>query len=181
MNPTLDTYISGLTPDRRTGRLDRDDAYEVLILLLAATRDLGIERTTPDRLYTLISNLDGGNVFGGRRTLHTLLREAADHREIRITAAGHILLRSDAPSDGGPEHTWSRLETRRGAEVEIVGADPWPDTHQAAPGPAWWRCTGCRGNSGTDAQDIDLMRTQATDHARDCLALPAPAASPDID
>nr|WP_095877462.1 hypothetical protein [Streptomyces sp. TLI_235] len=181
MTPTLDRYISGLTPDRLTGQLDRTDAYEVLVLLLAATRDLGVDRATPEKLYALIRKMDGSNVFGGRHVLHTLLREAAEHHEIRITAAGHILLRSDAPSDGGPEHTWIRLENRSRAEVEIVGADPWPDTWQAAPGPAWWRCTGCRGNSGTDAQDLDLMRTQATDHARDCLALPAPVASPDSD
>ncbi|MEW1912513.1 hypothetical protein AB0442_29435 [Kitasatospora sp. NPDC085895] len=181
MNPALAAHLSHLTPDRHTGRLNGDDAYDVLILLLAAFRDLGFDRTTPDQLHTAITTIDTRNAFGGRRTLHTLLREAADHHQIRITAAGHLLLRTDAPSDGGPEHTWIRLQNRHGAEVEIVGADPWPDTHQAAPGPAWWRCTACRAGSGTDAQDLNLMRTQATDHARDCLALPAPLASPAAD
>ncbi|WP_030274393.1 hypothetical protein [Streptomyces sp. NRRL B-24484] len=179
MNSALAAHLSGLTPDRHTGRLDRDDAYEVLILLLTAFRDLGFDRTTPDQLHAAITSIDTRNAFGGRRVLHTLLREAASHHQIRITAAGHLLLRTDAPSDGGPEHAWIRLENRGGAEVEIVGADPWPDTHQVAPGPAWWRCTGCRASSGTDAQDLNLMRTQAADHARDCLALPAPLASPE--
>ncbi|MEV7177744.1 hypothetical protein [Kitasatospora sp. NPDC093679] len=181
MDSALAAHLSGLTPDRHTGRLKGDDAYEVLVLLLAAFRDLGRDRTTPDELHAAIASIDTRNAFGGRRVLHTLLREAANHHRIRLTAAGHILLRTDAPSDGGPEHAWIRLENRGGAEVEIVGADPWPDTHQVAPGPAWWRCTGCRASGGTDAQDLTLMRAQAADHARDCLALPAPVASPATD
>ncbi|WP_030272996.1 hypothetical protein [Streptomyces sp. NRRL B-24484] len=181
MNPALAAHLSGLTPDRRTGRLSDDDAYEVLVLLLAAFRALGFDRTTPDGLHAAIASIDTRNAFGGRRVLHILLREAASHHQIRITAAGHILLRTDAPSDGGPEHTWIRLQNRRGAEVEIVGADPWPDTHQVAPGPAWWRCTGCRATSGTDAQDLEKMRAQAVEHADDCLALPTPLASPQGD
>ncbi|MFJ7250124.1 hypothetical protein ACIQWA_36570 [Kitasatospora sp. NPDC098652] len=175
----IEQVFAGLTAQRHSGLLDPDDAYDVLLRFLAHARTTGQTRTTADELHTAIHQLDGSHVFGGRGTLRTLLRNAAADREIRITATGHILLRSDAPSDGGPEHTWIRLETSRGAEVEIVGADPWPDYQQQAPGPAWWRCTGCRMSSGRLAQDLDLMRIEATGHARDCFARPAPAACTD--
>jgi hypothetical protein len=170
------TAPSGTTQPR-ADRLARADAYDVLLHILAVIRCSGRDRTTTDDLDTAIRNLPGSARFGGRHVLHSLLREAAEAHAIRISAAGHILLRSDAPSDGGPEHTWIRFENRADAEVEVVGADPWPDHQQHAPGAAWWRCTGCRMSSGPNAQDLDRMRSEATAHARDCHARPAPVAA----
>ncbi|WP_404870983.1 hypothetical protein ACI1MP_37670 (plasmid) [Kitasatospora griseola] len=173
----IEQLFTGLEPDRFTGHLDRDEAYDVLLRYLAYARTLRQSRTTPDEIHTAIHQLDGSHVFGGRGTLRVLLRNAADEHEIRITAAGHILLRSDAPTDGGPEHAWIRMENRGGAEIDVIGANPWPDHHPHAPGPAWWRCSGCRTGSGAHAQDLDLIRIEAAQHARDCAALPAPVAS----
>lgn len=175
----IEDVFTGLTAERHSGLLDRDDAYDVLLRVLAHARGAGIDRTTAAELHTVIHQLAGSEIFGGRGVLRNLLRNADSDREIRITSTGHVLLRSDVPSDGGPERVWVRLENSRNAEVEVVGASPWPDAQQHAPGPAWWRCTGCRTNSGTRAQEFESMRTEAVRHARDCLAQPAPVASPE--
>ncbi|MGW4807179.1 hypothetical protein [Kitasatospora sp. NPDC004272] len=173
----IEQLFDGLEPERFTKRLDRDDAYDVLLRYLSYARTLHQSRTTRDEIHTAVHQLDGSDIFGGRSALRNLLLRAAEEHEIRITAAGHILLRSDAPVDGGPEHAWIHLENRSGAEIDVIGANPWPDHHQHAPGPAWWRCSGCRTDSCAHAQDLGLIRTEAAQHARDCMALPAPVAS----
>ena len=172
-----DDLFAGLTPEKFSGILERGDAYAVLLRLLDHARSVE-DRTTATELWTVLQTIPGSDAFGGRGRLHQLLGTAEDDREIRRTAAGHILLRADAPSSGGPEHVWVRLGCRAGTgtEVEITGADPWPDHQLHAPGPAWWRCTGCRDHSGTLAADFDHVRADATEHATTCRALPAPPA-----
>ncbi|MEV8100286.1 hypothetical protein, partial [Kitasatospora sp. NPDC085879] len=150
-----------------TGRLDPTFAYEVLMLLLAATRDLGIDRTTPDRLHTPIRTWTAA-------TPSAVAVACAPGYARPPSVARFVYRRRPHPAalrrPEGPEHTWIRLENRSRAEIEIVGAVPWPDCQQQAPGPAWWRCTGCRRNSGTHAQDLDLIRAQAAEHTSGCLA-----------
>lgn len=174
---TIDDLFTGRKVDRFSGTLDRGDAYAVLLRLLDNARSAA-DRTTPTELWAVLQTIPGAEVFGGRARLLQLLRIAEGDREIRCTATGHVLLRLDAPFSGGPEHVWVRLEARggSGAEVEVTGAEPWPDTQLHAPGKAWWRCTGCRDHSGTLAQDFLHIRDDATEHARTCRALPAPPA-----
>ncbi|MEU0218554.1 hypothetical protein ABZ281_27125 [Streptomyces sp. NPDC006265] len=174
---TIDDLFTGLRVDKFSGTIDRDDAYTVVLSLLDNARSVQ-DRTTLTELWTVLQTIPGAEPFGGRARLHQLLHTAERDGEIRRTASGHILLRLDAPSSGGPEHVWVRLDGRgaSGAEVEITGADPWPDHQLHAPGPAWWRCTGCRDHSGTIAQDFLRIRDDATEHASTCRALPAPPA-----
>ncbi|MCM2424191.1 hypothetical protein [Streptomyces sp. RKAG293] len=174
---TLDGLFAGLRVDQFSGRFDHEAAYEVLLRLLDHARLVG-DRTTPAELWTVLQSIPGSEPFGSRARLHQLLHTAERDGQIRRTATGHILLRLDAPFTGGPMHVWVRLEGRGGseAEVEITGADPWPENQLHAPGPAWWCCTGCRDHSGSLAQDFLLIRDAATDHARTCRALPAPPA-----
>lgn len=172
----LDDLFASMTPRRLTGTLDRGDTYAALLHLLDDARS-GQDRTTAAELWTVLQTIPNSQVFGGRDRLHQLLRTAEDDGQIRRTAAGRILLRLDAPAGGGPEHVWVRLECRGGSEVEVTGADPWPDHQLHAPGPAWWRCTGCRAHSGTLAGDFGPVRAAATEHAATCRALPAPPAA----
>ncbi|WP_413804229.1 hypothetical protein [Streptomyces sp. OE57] len=169
----LDTLFTG----RRVGRLgtlDRDDAYSALLELLDHIRGLGQDLISEPELWATLNCLPEAEKFGSRARLLTLLGTAQSDHAIRRASTGQILLRLDAPSCGGPEHVWIRLECSRRAEVEITGADPWPEPQLHAPGPAWWRCTGCRATSGIRAQDFDLIRDDATEHARTCHALPMP-------
>jgi hypothetical protein len=168
----LDTLITSLTPGRH-GLLDRGDAYAVVLGLLDYCRSVD-DRATATELWIVLQTIPGCERFGGRGLLHQLLRTAADDGEIRRTPGGILMLRLDAPACGGPEHVWVRLDGRNGAEVEITGAAPWPDQQLHAPGPAWWRCTGCRDNSGIHAADLVQVRAAATDHATTCRAFPAP-------
>ncbi|MFI6689098.1 hypothetical protein [Streptomyces sp. NPDC050485] len=175
---TIDDLFTGLKVSRLSGIIERGDAYDVLLHLLEYTRSLA-DRTTSSELWTVLQTIPGSTRFGGRARLLQLLQAAEHDREIRLTATGHILLRLDAPSHGGPEHLWVRFDGRAGggAEVEVTGAFPWPDYQMHAPGPAWWRCTGCRDHSGTRAQDFDVIRAAAAEHAGTCRALSAPPAA----
>jgi hypothetical protein len=171
----LDDLITDLTPDRPDA-LDRLDAYSVLLGLLDGGRAVA-DRTTAAELWKVLQTLPEWRRFGSRGRLHSLLTTAADDGEIRRTGSGVILLRSDAPLDGGPEHVWVRLDGRGGAEVEVTGADPWPTGQLHAPGPAWWLCTGCRDNGGNLAAEFRKVRAAAAQHAATCRAATAPAAT----
>ncbi|MFI2031906.1 hypothetical protein [Streptomyces buecherae] len=178
MPPTcqsIDNLFTGVPTDRR-GILERDQAYMALLRLLDYARSLG-DRTTPADLWRTLQAIPASDAFGSRERLHHLLITAEDDGEIRRTASGRILLRLDAPSTGGPEHVWVRLTCRPTVEVEITGADPWPEGQLHAPGPAWWHCTGCRDHSGTRAAPFPQVRAEATEHATACRALPAPPPS----
>ncbi|MFE4055560.1 hypothetical protein ACFXP3_04485 [Streptomyces sp. NPDC059096] len=172
----VDDLFTGLTPHQ--GVLERGDAYTALRRLLDHVRTVA-DRTTPTELWAVLQTLDGGAVFGSRDRLHQMLRTIEIDGAVRRTPTGHILLRLDAPSGGGPEHVWVRIPCRgvTGSEVEVTGADPWPDHQLHAPGPAWWRCTGCRTHSGIRAADFHQVREDATSHASGCRALPAPPAT----
>jgi len=175
---TLDTLITGMTPDRH-GQLERNDAYAVVLNLLDHCRTVDDSATTTaTELWKVLLTIPGREAFGGRGLFHQLLRQAADDGQLRRTPGGNLLLRLDAPSCGGPEHVWVRLDVRSGSEVEVTGAAPWPDAQLHAPGPAWWRCTGCRSTSGTYAADFEQVRAAASEHAADCRALPAPPHRP---
>ncbi|WP_328335779.1 MULTISPECIES: hypothetical protein [unclassified Streptomyces] len=172
---TIDDLFTGLEAEFN-GTLHRDDAYAVLLRLLNHARSIA-DRTTPTELWAILQTIPASEPFGGRTRLDQLLLAAERDNEIRRTATGHILLRLDAPSGGGPEHVWVRLEGRCvGTEVEITGADPWPSHQMDAPGKAWWRCTGCRTHSGSFALDFCRIRETATEHVHKCRALPAPPA-----
>jgi hypothetical protein len=177
---TTSTDIDNLFTDlpvEFSGTLDRTNAYSALLDFLDHIRSLGQDLITVPELWTCLRSLPASEKFGPRARLLTLLGTAKHDHAIHRTAAGAILLRPDAPSSGGPEHVWIRLEGRGGAEVEITGADPWPDAQLHAPGPAWWRCTGCRANSGMRAENFGVVRAAATEHASRCHAQPAPQAS----
>ncbi|MFE9770026.1 hypothetical protein ACFYPC_36800 [Streptomyces sp. NPDC005808] len=171
-----DKLFTDLNVDQYSNTLERDDAYSALLDLLDHIRDLGQHLVTIPELWTTLRSFPDAEKFGTRARMLTLLATAERDHMIRRTPTGRILLRLDAPSCGGPEHVWIRLDGRSASEVEIAGADPWPDHQLHAPGPAWWRCTGCRTTSGIRAQDFQLIREQATEHASTCRALPAPPA-----
>ena len=157
------------------GLLHREDAYTALLDILDHLRTHQDRITTAD-LWSMLRTLPYSELFGSRARLLDLLEDAEHHRVIRRTTGGTVLLRTDAPSCGGPGHVWVRIACQRGAEVEITGADPWPADQLDAPGPAWWRCTGCRDNSGTLALRFHPIRQAAQNHADACRALPTPAA-----
>ncbi|WP_042428062.1 hypothetical protein [Streptacidiphilus anmyonensis] len=175
---TLDTLITGITPAYQ-GELHRDDAYAVVLGLLDHCRAVNDNATTDaTELWQVLQTIPGWENFGGRGRLHQLLHTAESDAQLRRAPGGVLLVRLDAPDAGGPEHVWVRLEGRSRAEVEVIGADPWPSAQLHAPGPAWWRCTGCRANSGIQAADFEQVRDDASEHAADCRALPAPAHRP---
>lgn len=171
----IDTLFTSRRVSRFSNTLDRDDAYSALLDLLDHIRGLKQDVISEPELWATLKSLPEAEKFGPRARLITLLGTAESDHAIRRASTGQILLRLDAPSCGGPEHVWVRLECTRRAEVEITGADPWPENQLHAPGPAWWRCTGCRSNSGIRAQDFRLIREDATKHARTCVALPMPS------
>ena len=163
MTGTLDTLITAMTPDRH-GKLDRHDAYAVVLGLLDHCRTVDDSATTTaNELWKVLTTIPGREAFGGRGLFHQLLRQAADEGQLRRTPGDTLLL---------------RLDVHSGSEVEVTGAAPWPNAQLHAPGPAWWRCTGCRANSGTRAADFEEVREAATEHAATCRALPAPAYRP---
>ena len=169
----VDRIFLRLSPDPldSRGRISRADAYEALLAILANARTVsGGTRTTANELWTVIGFMEGSHKFGDRELLRELLRVAEKDGEIRLTSAGYVLLRADAPTDGGIEHVWIRYSTYGNAEVEVIGAAPWPVYQRDAPGPAWWHCAGCREHSGMHAETLAIVREAAKKHANQCNA-----------
>ncbi|KDN80498.1 hypothetical protein [Kitasatospora cheerisanensis] len=161
-----------MAADPATGLLHHDDAYTVVLASLGHLESLGRRRTTIGDLHTWSRTLSGGEALGGHRRLMTLLRQAADHGQVRL-ALGEVHI-GDAPTGGGPGHVWMHQPTKGGAAVELIGPEPWPAGTPARPGtPAWWHCTGCRdGRTSTEAAALYTVRQDVAAHAAACAFLP---------
>ncbi|MFF2752065.1 hypothetical protein ACFVVA_41835 [Kitasatospora sp. NPDC058048] len=178
----LTALLTGLTPDPFDDLLCRDDAYTVVLGLLAHLEANGHRRTTVGELHTWSRVTPGGQALGGHDRLLALLQQAADHGHIRLDhGLAHI---GDAPRGpglgAGRGHLWARYTNRSGAVVELAGATPWPCDQAWPTGTptgddplAWWWCTGCRDGHRWDGQPLGVARERATGHAATCTALPA--------
>ncbi|MFJ4799155.1 hypothetical protein [Kitasatospora purpeofusca] len=172
VNAALEKLIADLAPDPFDGRLRRDDAYTVVLAALDHLEALGQRRTTVGELYIWSRVIPGGETLGGHDRLMTLLEQAADHGRIRLDH-GQVHI-GDAPTGGGPGHVWMRQLTKGGADIELIGAEPWPaGTHLHDETKAWMYCTGCRlGLPQAEAMYLYAVRQQVTDHAAECTWLP---------
>ncbi|WP_031077742.1 hypothetical protein [Streptomyces sp. NRRL WC-3742] len=168
----LTKLLTGHAPELHDGLLRRDDAYTVLLGLLSHIETSGRRRTSVGELYTWSRVTPGGQVLGGHDHLMTLLERAADHGLVRLDR-GEVHI-GDAPTGGGPGHVWMRQLTQGGAQVELIGAEPWPlGTYVHDETRAWWHCTGCReGLAESTAMYVHAVRQQVTDHAAECPYLP---------
>ncbi|MEV7782751.1 hypothetical protein [Kitasatospora sp. NPDC088351] len=172
VNAALEKLLGDLTPDPFDGLLRRDDAYTVVLAALDHLDGLGQRRTTVGELYIWSRVIPGGQALGGHDRLMILLEQAADHGRIRLDH-GQVHI-GDAPTGGGPGHVWMRQLTTGGAQVELIGAEPWSlGTHCHDETKAWWQCTGCRHGLGqAGAMYVYAVRQQVTDHAAGCPFLP---------
>ncbi|MFI9788506.1 hypothetical protein ACIHEI_34080 [Kitasatospora sp. NPDC051984] len=168
----LEKLIADLAPDPFDGLLRRDDAYTVVLAALAHLEALGQRRTTVGELHIWSRVIPGGQVLGGHDRLMALLQQAEEHGQVRLDH-GQVHI-GDAPTGGGLGHVWMRQLSKGGAQVELIGAEPWPiGTHVHDETKAWWYCTGCREGLGRDgAMYVYATRQQVANHAAKCAFLP---------
>ncbi|MFG3229711.1 hypothetical protein ACGF07_33695 [Kitasatospora sp. NPDC048194] len=169
---TIAKLLTDLTPDPFDNLLRRDDAYTVLLAALGQLEACGRRRTSVGELYAITRLVPSGQVLGSHDRLMALLEQAADHGRIRLDH-GQVHI-GDAPTGGGPGHVWMRQLTQGGAQVELIGDQPWPiGTHCHDETKAWWYCTGCRHGLGqAGAMYVYAVRQQVSDHADQCPFLP---------